>query len=80
MGNDPGSLERVCRNWPRLTEFLGKYPPEMYRCAVCKRAVEPLDVGWRMGFNGWEHMCPDSHPQAGHCPSERVPVEATATG
>ena len=54
--------------------------PEDYRCARCKTRVEPTSDRWRMGLDGWEHSCPDNqHPQAGHCPSERIPPEA-ATG
>lgn len=57
--------------WPHpLVELCIRYPPEKYRCAACKAEVELLDARWRIGFNGWEHACPDHHPQAGHCPSE----------
>lgn len=61
-----------------LVEYHKKYPPAQYRCVACKAAVNPASENWRMGFNGWEHACPDSHPQAGHCPSERIPAEAVA--
>jgi hypothetical protein len=63
-----------------IAEYHKKYRPGDFRCAGCKAAVDPINARWRMGFNGWEHACPDHHPQAGHCPSERIPAEAVATG
>lgn len=56
-----------------LVAFHKRYPPGDYRCAACKAAVEPMNERWRMGFNGWEHACPDRHPQAGHCEAEKIP-------
>lgn len=66
-----------------LERFYSKYPPDQYRCAACKTAVDPMSEWWRMGFNGWEHHCPDSIPQAGHYEAENVTagtVSHLATG
>lgn len=47
-----------------------KYPPDEYRCSACKAPVDPASECWRLSRYGWEHHCPDSIPQAGHCPAE----------
>lgn len=58
---------------PPIVAFYVKYPPERYRCSVCKLYVQPVDERWRMGFNGWEHKCSDADPEmTWHVESERV--------
>lgn len=39
------------------------------QCSRCK-AKPALDGSWRWNGEIWEHKCADSHPQAGHYPSE----------
>lgn len=63
-----------------LGEFWNTYPPDQHRCARCKAPVDPMDERWRMGLGGWEHACPDMHPQPRLCLSERIELPGGIEG
>ena len=45
------------------------------RCSCCHRPYDFTDAGWRFTGTGWEHKCPNNHPQAGYFAAEPIPAD-----
>lgn len=56
-----------------------EWPFPHVRCTRCGLDSSTLHPSFRIAHDGWEHRCPDVHPQVGHSRNALEPLEpATA--